>query len=122
MLTRVNKIVETRDVTWETPPVKVVPPVQLQQPASPQLGGTPEVEGTSEPGGASELRETPESGGLDYFDSGPPNPVPLLGRGISYQRRVTPPAGSEGYGGEGVWGSVGGENLWTPDTTTAPSG
>ena len=35
---------------------------------------------------------------------------------------MTPPAGSEGYGGEDERGSVGGENLSAPDTTTAPSG
>ena len=29
MLTRANKVVETRDVTWDTPLVTVVPPVQL---------------------------------------------------------------------------------------------
>ena len=100
----------------------VVPPVQLQQPASPKMGGAPELEGTSEPGGASELGETPEPGGLDDFDSGPPIPLPLLGRGIPHQRRVTPPAGSEGYGGEGERGSVGGENRSAPDSTTASSG
>ena len=83
MLTRANKVVETRDVTWETPPVMVVPPVQLQQPASPEVGGSPEL------------------GGLDDFDSGPPAPLPLLGRGI-HQRRATPPAGSAGYGGDGA--------------------
>ena len=36
MLTRANKVVETRDVTWEAPPVMVVPPVQVQRPASPK--------------------------------------------------------------------------------------
>ena len=96
MLTWANKVVETRDVTWEKPSVMVVPPVQLQQPASPELGGAPELGGTSEPGGASELGETPEPGGLDDFDSGPPTSVPLLKRGILHQRRVTLPAGSEG--------------------------
>ena len=101
MLTRANTVVETRDVTWEKPPVMVVPPVQPQQPASPELGGAPELGGTSEPGGASELGNTPDPGGLDYFDSGPPTPLPLLGRGIPHQRRVTSPAGSVGYGGEG---------------------
>ena len=38
MLTRANKVVDTRDVIWATPPV-MVPPVQLQQPGSPELGG-----------------------------------------------------------------------------------
>ena len=69
-----------------------------------------------------ELGETPEPGGLDEFDSGLPTPLPLLGRGIPHQRRATPPAGSEGYGGKRERGSVGGENLPDPDTITAPSG
>ena len=82
MLTRANKVVETRDVTWETPPVMVVPPVQLQQPVSSELGRAHELGGTSEPIGASELGETPETGGIDDFDSGLPTPLPLVGRGI----------------------------------------
>ena len=65
--------------------------------------------------------ETPEPGGLDDFDSGPPTPLPLLGREVPHQRRATPPAGSVGYG-EGERGSVGGKDLPPPDTTTAPSG
>ena len=70
MLTRaINKMVETRDVTWEAPPVMEVPPVQLQQLASPELAGVPELGGTSEQGGESELGETAEPGGLDDFDS-----------------------------------------------------
>ena len=122
MLTPANRVVETRDVIWETPRVMVAPPVQLQKPALPGLGGAPELGGTSEPGRASVLGETPEPGGLNDFDSGTATPMPLLGRGISHQRRATPPAGSEGYGGEGERGSVGGENLPVPDTTNAPSG
>ena len=107
MLTRANKVIETRGVTWEAPPDKEVPPVQLQQSASPELAGAPEPGGTSEPGrksesvGTSELGEKPEPGGLDDFDSGPPTPLPFLGRGILHQRRVTPPAGSVGHGEEG---------------------
>ena len=93
MLTRANKVVETRDVTWETPPVMVVPSVQPQQPASPELGGTPDLGGTSEPGGATELGETSEPAGLDYFDYGP-TPLLLLGRRIPHYRRVTPTTGS----------------------------
>ena len=76
MLTRASKVVDTRDVTWETPPVMVVPPVQLRQPASPELGRAPELGRTSEPKGASVLRETPEPGGLDDFISCPPTPLP----------------------------------------------
>ena len=134
MLTRANKVVETRDVAWETPPVVVVPLVQLQHPASAELAGAPELGRTSEPGrapelagasesgGASELGDTPEPGGLDDFDSAPPTPLPLLGRGIPHRRRVTPPMGSAGHGGEGERSSVGGEDATTPATTTALSG
>ena len=122
MLARPIKVVEARDVTWETPTVMVVPPEQLQQPASPELGEAPETGGTFEPGGASDLGETPVPGGLDDFDSAPRSPLPLLGREISHQRRVTPPVGSVGYVGEGERGSVGGDNLSASDTTTAPSG
>ena len=100
----------------------VVPPVQLQQPALPQLGGMPEPGGTSEPEAGSELGETPEPGGLDDSDSGPPTPLPLLGRGIPHRRRVTPPAGCVGYVGKGERGSIGGDTLSAPYTTTAPSG
>ena len=57
-------------------------PVQPQQPASPELEGAPEPGGTSELGAESELGETPEPGGLDHFDSGPPTLLPLLGRGV----------------------------------------
>ena len=82
MPTRANKVVETKDVTWETPPVVVVPPMQLQLPASPEMGRAPELEETSEPGWESGLGETPEPGGLHHFDSGPPTLLPLLGRGV----------------------------------------
>ena len=99
----------------------MVPPVQLLQPVSPDLAGALEMRETSEPGGASELGETPEPGGLDDFD-GPPTPLPLVERRISHLRRVTPPVGSVRYGGEGKWGSVGGENRPAPDITTALSG
>ena len=122
MLTRANKVVETRDVTWEAPPVMEVPPVQLQQLASPELAGAPELGGTSEQGGATELGETAEPGGLDDFDSGPATRLPMLGRGIPHQPRVTSPAGSVGDGGQGERGSVDGVNMPAPDATTAPSG
>ena len=122
MLTRANKVVDTRDATWETPPVMVMPPVQLRQPASPELGGTPELGRTSEPGGASVLREAPEPGGLDDFVSCPPTQLPQLGRGVFHQRRVTHPAESVGYGGGGERGSAGGENLSARGTTNASSG
>ena len=98
-----------------------VPPVQLQQSASPELAGAPESGGTSEPGVTSELRETPEPKGLDKYDSGPPTPLRVLGRGIPHERPAKIQAGSVGHGGEGERGSVGGKNMPAPDTTTAPS-
>ena len=96
MLTRANKVVATREVTWEAPPVTEVPPVQLQQLATPELTGAPERGGTSEQGGTSELGETTEQGGLDDFDSGPATRLPMLRRGIRHQPRVASPAGSVG--------------------------
>ena len=93
MLTRANKVVETRDVAWETPPVVVVPLVQLQHPASAELAGAPELGRTSEPGrapelagasesgGASELGDTPEPGGLDDFDFCATDPIATPGEG-----------------------------------------
>ena len=120
MLTRANKVMEIRDVTWEMLPVTVVMPAQLQQPASSELGGAPELGGTSEPGGTSELRETLEPGELEDLDIDPPTPLPLLGKGTLHQRRVTAPAGSVGYSSEGERGSVCGEHMSAPDTTTAP--
>ena len=93
MLTRANKVVEIRDVTWEAPPVMEVPPVQLQQLASPELAKVPELGGTSGQGGASELGETAKPGGLADFDSGPATRLPMLERGIPHQPRVALPAG-----------------------------
>ena len=80
MLTRANKVVETRDTTWETTPIMVAPPVQLQQLASSEWRRVPDLRGMSEPRGVSELGETPESGGLDDFDCGPPIPLPQRGK------------------------------------------
>ena len=117
MLTRANKVVETRDVKWEAPPD--LPPVQLQQLASPELAGVPELAGTSGQGEASGLGESAEPGGLDDFDSGPATRLPKLGRGIPHQPRVASPAGSVGNGGRG---SIDGVNMPAPDATTAPSG
>ena len=118
MLTRANKVVETRQVTWEAPPVMEVPPVQLQQLASPELAGVPALGRTSEQGGESELGETAEPGGIDDFDSGPANRLPMLGRGIPHQPQVASPAGSVGNGGQGERGSVDGVNRPAPDATT----
>ena len=84
------------------------------------VGWAPELGGTSESGGSSELGETPAPRGLDGFDSGPPTPLPLLGRETPHHRRATPAAGNEGYGGEGERGAAVGEKLSAPDTTTAP--
>ena len=122
MLTRANKVVETRDVTWEAPPVMEVPPVQLQQLASPELAGAPELGGTSEQGGASELGETAKPRGLNDFDSGPATRLPMLGRGNPHHPRVASPAGSVGNGGQGERSSIDGVNMPAPDATTVPSG
>ena len=122
MLTRANKVVETRDVTWEAQPVMKMPPVQLQQLASPELAGVPELGETLEQGRASELGDTAESGGLDVLDSGPATLLPILGREIPHQPRVASPAGSVGNGGQGERGSVDGVNLLAPDAITATSG
>ena len=121
ILTRANKVVETRDVTVETSPVTVVPSVQLRQPVSLERGGAHELGEASEPGGVSELRETPERGGGDDFDSGPLTSLPLLSREVLHQRRVTPPPRSAGCGDEGDRGSAGGENMSAVGTTTASS-
>ena len=70
MLTRANKVIEKRDVTWESPPDIEVLPVQLQQSASPELAGAPEQGGTSEVG------ETPEPRGERRSVSGENLPTP----------------------------------------------
>ena len=113
---------ETKDITWEEPPVTEVPPVQLQQLASLELAGAPELGGTSKQGGASELGETAEPGGLDDFDSGPSTRLPMLGRGTPHQPRVASPAGSVDNGGQGERGSVDGVNLPAPDAANTTSG
>lgn len=112
---------ETRDATWNAPPVMGVPSGKLQQPESLELPGAPELGGTSELGGAMELGETPEPAGLDGFDSSPSTPLLMLGRGILHQLRVASPAGSTGHGGQGEQGPVDVERLPAPDDTIAPS-
>lgn len=64
MLTRVNTVVETRDVTWEALLTKVVPPMQLQQSVFPELAGVPELAGMPRMGEAPKLEHTPEPGGI----------------------------------------------------------
>ena len=77
MLTRANKVVETRDVTWEaTLDVEASPP---PLPEIPRQGGT---EG---------LEDAPEPGGTDDFDPDPTTPLPVLGRGIPHQLRAVSP-------------------------------
>ena len=77
MLTRANKVVETRDGTWEaTLDVEASPPRLLELP---------------EQGGAEELEDVPEPGGADDFDSAPTTPPPVLGRGIPHQLRAVSP-------------------------------
>ena len=77
MLTRANKVVETRDVTWEAT-------LSIGTP-SPPLPEMPEQ------GGTVDLEEAPEPGGTDVYESAPMTPLPVLGRGISHQLRAVPP-------------------------------
>ena len=121
MLMRANKVMETRYVTWEAPPVMEVPPVHLQQLASPELAGVPEFGRTSKQAGASGLGETAEPGRLDDFDSGPATRLPTLGREIPHHSRVAFSAGSVGNGGQGERGSVDGVSMPAPDATTTSS-
>ena len=77
MLTRANKVVETRDVTWEAT-------LSIGTP-SPPLPEMPEQ------GGTVDLEEAPEPGGTDVYESAPTTPLPVLGRGIPHQLRAVSP-------------------------------
>ena len=77
MLTRANKVVETRDVTWEATLNEGAPPHSL--PEIPELGGT------------MELGEDHEPSGTGVFSSAPTTPLPALGRGIPHQLRAVSP-------------------------------
>ena len=77
MLTRANKMVETRDVTWEATLSTGAP--------SPWLPEMPEQGGTMDP------EEVSESGGVDDYESAPTTPLPVLGSGITQQLRVVAP-------------------------------
>ena len=77
MLTRANKVVETRDVTWEAMLYAGAPPHSL--PEMPEQGGT------------MELGEAPEARGAGDFSSARTTPLPVLGRGISHQLRAVSP-------------------------------
>lgn len=105
------------DVTCELPPVMVVPPVQVQEPASPKTAKALKLGMTSQAGGTSALGEVPVTGGLDDCDPNPPIPLPLLGKGIAHQRRMTFPAKGVDQDGEGSRGSLGDENQPAPDNT-----
>ena len=72
MLTRANKVVETRDVTWEAPAAEDVEPPTIPVPESPEMGG--------------EKEPTEES-----LNFAPPSPLPFVGRGIPHQRRTASP-------------------------------
>ena len=93
-------MVETRDVTWEAPPVLEVPPPLIRLP---------------ELGEASELGAMSESGGRDYYCSTPPTPLPLLGRGVPHQLRVVASARVTGDCDPGGGGSVDGDSPQPPD-------
>ena len=77
MLTRANKVVETRDVTWEATLSTGAPSPPL--PEMPEHGGTVDLE------------EAPEPERTDVYESAPMTPLPVLGRGISHQLRAVPP-------------------------------
>ena len=77
MLTRANKVVETRDVTWEPTLSKGAPPPLL--PEMPEQGGTVDLE------------EAPELRGADVYESAPTTPLPVLGRRIPHQLRAVSP-------------------------------
>ena len=77
MLTRGNRVVETRDVTWEA--TLDVGAVLSQLPEVPEQGGTQGLE------------DAPELGGTEDFVSAPTTPLPVLGRGIPHQLRAVSP-------------------------------
>ena len=77
ILTRVSKVIEKRDVTWEATPHAGAP--------SPPLPETPEQ------GGTMKLGDPPKPGGTNYFASAPTTPLPVLGRGIPHQLRAVSP-------------------------------
>ena len=77
VLTRVNKVVETRDVTWEAT-------LDVEAP-SPQLPEIPKQ------GGTLGLGDAPELGGTENFASEPMTPLSRLRREILHQLRVMSP-------------------------------
>ena len=77
MLTRANKVVETRDMTWEATLSTGAPSPPL--PEMPEKGGTVDLEEALEPGG------------MDVYESAPTTPLPVLGRGIPHQLRAVSP-------------------------------
>ena len=86
MLTRANKVVETRDVTWEATLSTGAP--------SPPLPEMPEQ------GRTVDLKEAPEPGGTDVYESAPTTPLPVLGRGIPHQLRAVSPVTQAGGGSQ----------------------
>ena len=77
MLTRANKVVETRDVTWEATLSTGAPSPRL--PEMPEQGWTMDPEEMSEPEGT------------DDYESAPTTPLPVLGKGSPHQQRVVSP-------------------------------
>ena len=77
MLTRGNRVVETRDVTWEA---RLDVGAVLSQ-----LSEVPEQ------GGAQGLEDAPELGGTEDFGSAPTTPLPVLGRGPPHRLRAVSP-------------------------------
>ena len=77
MLTRANKVVDTRDVTWEATLSTGTP--------------SPPLPDMTQPGGTVDLEEAPGPGGTDDYESGPTTPLLVLGRGIPHQLRAVSP-------------------------------
>ena len=77
MLSRVNRVVGTRDVTWEATLGTGAP--------LPPLPEMPEQVETMD------LEEAPEPGGTDDYESAPTTPLPIMGRGIPRHLRAVSP-------------------------------
>ena len=104
MWTRENKVLETKDVTWETPPVMVAPPVQLQQPVSPELLGAPSREGRPSRDGhrSWERRQSCEGWMISILVH--PLHCHCWGGGSTISVERPPSASSDTPGGEcGIW-------------------
>ena len=100
MLTRDNKVGETRDVTCEASRTTAA--------LSPPLPEIPEQ------GGTMGLEEAPGPGGTEPYQSPPITPLPILGREIPYQLRAVSPMTQTG-------GDSQAENAEPDDSSTVSS-